>query len=39
MKKVDNEYIEKYNLDSYVWYACYGSNLSMDRLMIYINGD
>ena len=39
MKKIDNKYIEKYDLNDYVWYACYGSNINIDRLMIYINGD
>lgn len=39
MKKVDIEYINNYNLNEYVWYACYGSNINNDRLMIYINGD
>lgn len=39
MKKIDSEYIDKYNDDDYVWYACYGSNINIDRLMIYINGD
>lgn len=27
------------NKDLYVWYACYGSNISYDRFMMYINGD
>ncbi len=39
MKKISSEYIDKYKEDEYVWYACYGSNINIDRLMIYINGD
>ncbi len=39
MKKINSEDIDKYNEDEYVWYACYGSNINLDRLMIYINGD
>ena len=39
MKKIGNEYIDKYKEDDYVWYACYGSNINIDRLMISINGD
>lgn len=39
MKIIDIEYINNYNSDEYVWYACYGSNINIDRLMIYINGD
>lgn len=25
-------------MDNYVWYACYGSNISTDRFLCYING-
>lgn len=39
MKKVSSDYLDKYGEDDYVWYACYGSNINMDRLMVYINGD
>jgi len=39
LKKINSEYIEQYNEYDYVWYACYGSNINIDRLMIYINGD
>ena len=39
MKKISSEYLDKYKEDDYVWYACYGSNINIDRLMIYINGD
>ena len=39
MKKISSQYINKYNENEYVWYACYGSNINIDRLMIYINGD
>ena len=39
MKKISIEYIDKFNENDYVWYACYGSNINIDRLMIYINGD
>lgn len=39
MEKISSEYINKYNEDEYVWYACYGSNINIDRLMIYLNGD
>ncbi len=31
--------INKYNDNDYIWYACYGSNINTDRLMIYILGD
>ena len=39
MEKVSSDYLDKYSENDYVWYACYGSNINMDRLMIYINGD
>ena len=39
MKIIDRDYINKYDSDDYVWYACYGSNINLDRFMIYINGD
>ncbi len=39
MKKISSEELDKYNEDDYVWYACYGSNINIDRFMIYINGD
>ena len=39
MKRVSIQEIEKYDENSYIWYACYGSNINEDRFMIYINGD
>jgi hypothetical protein len=39
MRKVLKKEIDKIDDNEYVWYACYGSNISEDRLMIYINGD
>ena len=39
MKKVDKDFLNKINDDDYVWYLCYGSNININRLMIYINGD
>ncbi len=39
MKKVSYEDISEYSEYDYIWYACYGSNINTDRLMIYINGD
>ncbi len=39
IKKVDIKYFDNYNDDDYIWYLCYGSNISTKRFMIYINGD
>lgn len=39
MKLVDKQYLNKYNDEDYVWYACYGSNINYERFMYYINGD
>lgn len=39
MKKIEIDDLKNIDDDSYVWYACYGSNIDFDRLMIYINGD
>lgn len=39
MKKVTLEYLNNYDNESYIWYACYGSNINYDRFMYYINGD
>lgn len=39
MKLISKKYLEKYNNEEYVWYACYGSNINYQRLMYYINGD
>lgn len=39
MRKIEREDLDEYDRYDYVWYACYGSNINVDRLMIYINGD
>lgn len=39
MEVINKQYIDKYNDDEYVWYACYGSNINYKRFMYYINGD
>lgn len=39
MKLVNKQYLDKYNIEDYVWYACYGSNINYKRFMYYINGD
>lgn len=39
MRIIDNEELNKYGDHTYVWYACYGSNINYDRFMKYINGD
>lgn len=39
MKKVQIDYFDKISDDEYIWYFCYGSNISIDRFMLYINGD
>lgn len=39
MKLINQQYLYKYNNDDYIWYACYGSNISYERFMYYINGD
>lgn len=39
MKLINREELFKYNGESFVWYACYGSNINYRRFMIYINGD
>ena len=39
MKIVSREYLDKYQDQDYIWYACYGSNINYERFMYYINGD
>lgn len=39
MKLITKQYMDKYNNEEYVWYACYGSNINYERFMYYINGD
>ncbi len=39
MKLIDKKYMDKYNNEDYVWYACYGSNINYKRFMHYIDGD
>lgn len=39
MKLINKDYMDKYNNENYVWYACYGSNINYERFMYYINGD
>ena len=39
MEIISKQYLEKYNGEDYVWYACYGSNINYERFMYYINGD
>lgn len=39
MKLIDKVFLNKFNKDSYVYYACYGSNINFERFMYYINGD
>ena len=39
MKKIDIQYFDTVDDNEYVWYLCYGSNISIKRFMIYINGD
>lgn len=39
MKLIDKKYMNKYNTEDYVWYACYGSNINYKRFMHYIDGD
>ena len=39
MKKVEFKDLDKISNDEYVWYLCYGSNINIDRFMMYINGD
>lgn len=33
------ELLENYDNKSYVWYACYGSNINFERFKLYIEGD
>ena len=39
MKKVQIDNFSKMSEDDNIWYLCYGSNINIDRFMIYINGD
>ena len=39
MKVLDENCLNSYDDNEYVWYACYGSNINRDRFMYYINGD
>lgn len=39
MKKVEKSFLDKISDNDYIWYLCYGSNININRLMIYINGD
>lgn len=39
MELINKQYMDKYNNEDYVWYACYGSNINYERFMYYINGD
>lgn len=39
MKKINLEFLKDMDDNDYVWYACYGSNINLNRLKIYINGD
>ena len=39
MRVVEQDILNMFDDESYVWYACYGSNINYDRFMLYINGD
>ena len=39
MKIISKQFLDNYNNEDYVWYACYGSNINYERFMYYINGD
>ena len=39
MKIIDTDFLNKYDNEEFVWYACYGSNINSKRFMYYINGD
>ena len=39
MKKVELKDLDKIPNEEYIWYLCYGSNINIDRFMIYIDGD
>lgn len=39
MRVISKEELEVFDDEQYVWYACYGSNINVERLMIYIYGD
>ena len=38
MKKVQIDHFNNMS-EEFIWYLCYGSNINIDRFMMYINGD
>lgn len=39
MKVVTRSFLDQFDDEDLVWYACYGSNINTERFMHYINGD